>query len=291
MLQRYYLRILIGFVAVSCGSDYDNLTAKERKELSREIWLKENGKHGFNGHFQGTPIGMTLLDKIIQLDTTNCDALRELSVPYLKRGIPYEWKPIMDRAVACNPKIWQPHRGYLYLWFYRDYKKAIQDFDASDTLTPNFVDAPQGHSVDYWRGISYLGLQDYEGAKKYFKQHIETVTKESGEDWVEPNTFLYLGITHFENDNLEAAEINIDKMLKYTNNNSADGHYYKSKILMSRGSYKDASKYVDWAIDNYNLGYFNKRDYVEEIRQVYPQQLDSLKEAIVAKISAEQIRP
>ena len=40
-------------------------------------------------------------------------------------------------------------------------RKSIADFNASDSLT-TYLDYPQGHSVDFWRGIAYLGANDYD---------------------------------------------------------------------------------------------------------------------------------
>jgi len=68
--------------------DYSQLFAEERRLESREIWNEELSKHGFNGEFQGSPKSQMLLDKIIALDPGNCGAIREKSVPYVKRGIP-----------------------------------------------------------------------------------------------------------------------------------------------------------------------------------------------------------
>ncbi|MEW7289486.1 tetratricopeptide repeat protein [Aquimarina sp. 2304DJ70-9] len=284
-LLRYFLSFFMGLILISCSKNHDDLSVAQRRELSKEMYQEEVSKHGFDGPFQGTPIGMTLLDDILALDSTNCEALRAYSVPYLKRGIPHKWKRWFDKAVECDPKMWQPWRGYLYLWFYRDYKRAIDDFNASDTLTPNFIDSPQGHSVDYWRGIAYLGLKDYTNSIRYFDTHIATVTKDSGEDWVEPSAFLYLGIVHFENSNLEKANLNIDKALQYYQNVSADSHYYKALLQARNKAHAEALISVNKAIENYNQGYYSKRDYVEEIRQIYPQQLESLRNAISDSIS------
>ncbi len=281
--QRYFLSFFMGLIMISCSKNHNDVSVEQKKLLSKEMYQKEAAKHDFNGPFQGTPIGMTLLDDILALDSTNCEALRAYSVPYLKRGMPHKWKPWFDKAVECNPKMWQPWRGYLYLWFYRDYKKAIEDFNASDTLTPNFIDSPQGHSVDYWRGIAYLGLKDYTNSIHYFDMHIATVTKDSGEDWVEPSAFLYLGIAHYENAELKKASFNIDKALQYYQNTSADSHYYKALLHTHNNTYDEALISINEAIKNYKEGYYSKRDYVEEIRQIYPQQLKDLKNTIAKK--------
>ncbi|MDH7446416.1 tetratricopeptide repeat protein [Aquimarina sp. 2201CG14-23] len=280
-LPRYFLKISIALLVLSCnGNRYTDLSVEEKKALSKEIFEEEFVKHDHFGPIQGSPESMTLLDEIIELDPANCDALRELSVAYLKRGMPHEWKPRFDKAVACNPKIWQPHRGYLYLWFYRDYKKAIEDFNASDSLTPNFVDAPQGHSVDYWRGIAYLGLKEYSNSRHYFNKHVAKVTESSGEEWVEPNAFLYIGIGYYENSERKLAKESFLKALVNFKGFSADAHYYMALLELEDNNYEAALLSINKAIENYEMGYYEKRDYVEVIRQIYPEQLTEVKDRI-----------
>lgn len=182
----------------------------------------------------------------------------------------------MDRAVACNAAIWQPYRGYNYLWFYRDYNKAIADFDASDTLTPNFTDAPQGHSVDYWRGIAYLGLRDYEKSISYFDKYLTQITEESGEDWAEPTAFLYRGIAYYEKRNFEEALKDFDKLLFYNKDRSADGKYYKALILKEKEDCETARQLLAEAETDFANGYYNNRHYVETLYQIYPQDFEKL---------------
>lgn len=278
---RLFLSLTLVFVLISCSNEnHEHLSEEERKQLSKDIWYEELSKHGFNGPFQGTPKSETLLDKIIELDSNNCDALREKSVPYLKRGIPHRWKTFFDKAVACDSIKWQPWRGYLYLYFYRDYDKAIADFNASDRLTPNYIDAPQGQSVNYWRGMAYLGKSDYQNSINYFQIHIKTELEEVGEEWIEPSTFLYLGIAQYEQNDYEEAAINLSKVLNYNNGNSADANYYLSLIDLETGNIEDAERHLKASMANYEKGYFRYRDYVEEIRQIYAKDLTDLQKEI-----------
>ncbi len=276
-LLKYCLSILLlAIVFISCNENASNLSETERKQRSVALYQDAESLHAG----QGIPMVMTKLEEAVAMDPNNCDALRELSVAYLKRGVIDVWNTKFDKAVKCNPEIWVPWRGYLYLQFYRDYEKAIADFDASDTLTPNFTDAPQGQSVDYWRGIAYLGLKDYENSIKFQTRYIEEVTEENGEDWAEPTAFLYRGIAHYENKNLEAALLDFDKMILYNKNKTADGSYYKALVLFEQNKCEEAKKELDTAIQNFNLDYYNKHDYTEALKQIYIQDLNNLATAI-----------
>ena len=270
-LLKYCLSVIMVFSFFSCEEDgYSNLTLSERKALSMKV-MKEGEHLG-----QGSPISMSRIERAIAIDPNNCDAVRELSVAMLKRGLIDEWKPSFDKAVACNPKIWTPWRGYLYLQFYRDYDKAIADFNASDSLTPNFIDAPQGQSVDYWRGIAYLGKKNYESSIAYFSNYIETTTQETGEDWAEPTAFLYKAIAYYESGDMANSELAIDKFLFYNKNKTAEGHYYKALIALSTSNCILAKEKLELAYVNYKEGNLFRHPYTEVLRQLYVGDLDKL---------------
>ena len=276
-LLKYCLSLLLlALVFISCEEDISKLSQAERKQRSIALFQDAESLH----HGQGIPMVMTKLEEAITMDPNNCDALRELSVAYLKRGVIDRWNIKFEKAVECNPQIWVPWRGYLYLQFYRDYEKATADFDASDTLTPNFKDAPQGQSVDYWRGIAYLGLKDYKNSIKYLDLYIDEITKKNGEDWAEPTAFLYRGIAQYENRNPNAALKDFEKMILYNKNKTADGSYYKALLLFEENKCGEAKNALKTAKDNFKNGYFNKHDYTEALKQIYIQDLTSLEEAI-----------
>ena len=272
-LLKYFLSILAILVVLSCGVDSETKATSNRAEA--EKIYKEAIQF-----YQGTAIFQNGVIDAFTVDSTYDEAIRELSIAYLKRGYPHEWKKRIDIAVELNPEIWQGYRGYNYLWFYRDYERAIADFDATDTLTPNFKDAPQGHSVDYWRGIAYLGLNNHERSISYFDEYITSEVEEFGEDWVEVTAFLYRGIAYYEIGNFEEALSNFDKQLKYSRGRSADAKYYKALIFKSQNKTEEAKSLLDGALDDYNIGYYNNRPYVETLRQIYPEDIEVLKASL-----------
>ena len=232
------------------------LTSEEKVTLAEEMWLEVEKKHGI----QGSSEKMNFLEEIIRLNPKHCDA-RELSLAYLKRGMPNQWKPIFDWAVECDAVNWQPWRGYLYLYFYRDYQNAIADFNASDTLTPNHIDSTQGHSVDYWRGHAYLGAKDYENSIRYYQKHIAYVTQEWEEDWVEPDAFLNLAIAYYESNQFDKMPAELDQALQYYQNKLADTKYYYALYEQEQGNTKKALEWVKASIEDFYLGNSKKRGY------------------------------
>ena len=273
-LLRLFLSGCLVLIVLSCKKENINLDETERRARAMEIF--QSGLY----FPQGSPKSMTQIALAVDVDSTYAEALREYSVAYLKRGLPHKWKVWMDKAVYHDAKTWQPWRGYLYLWFYRDYQKAIEDFNASDTLTPNFIDQPQGHSVDFWRGIAYLGLKDYKNSISYWDKHISKETEEAGEDWVEIEAFLYRGIAYYESGEKIKAVENFNKIIEYFKS-SADAKFYLAKIHLESGEKQTALLLIEDAIADFNAGYFNQRPYVEALRQIYMEDLIHLKSEIM----------
>jgi len=272
------LKLSLSLILICCLSCNIEYLSKEQREKRAEFkWGEFLDAHGYR---QGSPANMKALEEILKLNPNQCDAIRELSIPYLKRGMPEEWKSIYDRAVECDAALWQPWRGYLYLYFYRDYEKAIADFNASDSLTPNHIDSPQGHSVDYWRGHAYLGAKDYDNSIRYYQKHIAHVTAEWGEDWLEPDAFLNLGIAFYEKKAFDKVSEQLDKALHHYQEKSADTKYYYALLEQEKGNHDRALIWVGAAIEDFLQGNSKKRPYNEEIRQVYLEQLIELEKEL-----------
>lgn len=254
-LKLFLSLILLSFF--SCDTEY--LSKEEREKKAASKWQNFLDNDGYS--LQGTPVNMKAVEEVLQLDPQFSDAWRELSAPYIKRGMPQEWKKYMDKAVISDSIRWRGWRGYLYLYFYRDYQKAIADFNATDSLTPDFIDAPQGHSVDYWRGHAYLGAKNYKKSIYYYQKHIAYVKQEFGEDWVEPDAFLNLAIAHYENKAFDSMPYYLDKALHYYQDKSADTKYYYALYHKNNGDSIKAMSYLESGIEDFLGGYYKRRNF------------------------------
>jgi tetratricopeptide (TPR) repeat protein len=253
---------------------YREYTSEQRKRMSIEHF--EQAEKHFN---QGSPENMELIETSLELDPNNSAAWRELSVPYLKRGLAHEWKPLFDKAVEVDPIQWQGWRGYLELYFYRDYESAIKDFNATDSLTPNFTDYPQGMSVDYLRGLAYLQLSEHEKALHYFTTYIEEVTKKNGEEWVDVNVFIYRAINHHRmKNNLDAIK-DLETCLKYYPQ-SSDAYYHLAVNYFELGKKENALKHITKAKELFGKGYFMQVSYVETFEQIYLSDIEETEKKI-----------
>lgn len=273
---KYFLSAA-AWVLLSQCKESDHLSEyslAERKKMS--VMHFENAERNY---VQGSKECMELLEIAVQLDPLNAAAWRELSVPYLKRGLPHEWKPLFDKAVEVDPVAWQGWRGYLKLFFYRDYESAIKDFDATDTLTPNVTDYPQSMSVDYLRGLAYFQMHDYNKALDYMTRYVDEVTNKHGEGWVDVDAFIHRAIVLLQLGDLSKAKLDLERCLKYSPQ-YADAHYHLSMIALEQNDYDAARQHIAEARLNFEKGYYLQRPYVETFGQIEIYDINFLEQRI-----------
>lgn len=98
LLSKYCLS-LTAVVLLACQGQEASTEYKRQQEADSLFKLERN-------YFQGSSESQELLQRVIDLDSTHDDALREIAIPFLKRGMPHLWKPLYDKAVAQDPQTW-----------------------------------------------------------------------------------------------------------------------------------------------------------------------------------------
>jgi len=250
-------------------------TEGEKEKLAVQMTNNLIGKFG-----QGSVSEVMVLREALQLQPTNATLWRELGVPYGKRGIATEFYENYRMAAQYDPLNWLGWRGYMYLYFYRDYEKAIADFDSLDKLTPNFVDYPQSTSIHFMRGICYLKLEQYDKALSFWDAHIEEELRTSSEDYIDPRTWLFQSITYFKMNEIKKAQESIDRGLNNVPEN-ADLLFWSAKLSLQNKDYNKAQIELEKAQTQFDKGYNNYRPYVEEFFQTYQSDIDELKKLLI----------
>lgn len=277
MKSQIYFLSLIGLCFIT------SCTQNEwyKKELSEET-IKEYAvqlrRGAFYSNYQGTVAEQMHHTEALTMDSTNAELWRELGTARVKRGILDEMEYFYGEAVKRHPEKWAGFRGYLYLYFYRDFPRAIADFNLGDQANGQ-VDYSQGQSHDYMRGISYYGLEDYQAANDALTKYIDKVTQDEGEEWVDVYAILYRGLALLKLERLDEAVVEFDRALKYYPNLS-DCFYHKAKVFVARGQFDLALEQLDLAEKNFKKGYFHQRPYVEVLEQIYLQDIAQLRNQI-----------
>jgi len=227
-------------------------------------------------YYQGSVAEVMVVNEAIKLRPEQADLWRELGIPYGKRGIAAPFQEYYSKAVKYDPLGWQGWRGYMYLYFYRDYERAIVDFNTIDDLTPAIVDYPQSTSVHFMRAICYLQLGEYEKAISFWDRHIEEELRISTEDYIDPRTYLFQGITYFKMGDLEKAKSSFERG---TTNHpyNADLWFWTAKLAFKNGDTSQVKQALDKAQTQFDKAYQNNRPYVEEFYQMYQADIDELR--------------
>ncbi len=249
-----------------------NHTPPQDDELSM-VYL-DSAQH----NYQGSVKNMTYLMKSVAHDSTNAEAYRELSIPYLKRGYPHLWFPLIAKTIREDPS-WCGYRGCNYLFFYRDYERALADFRATDTLTPGFTDFPQAMSVKYLKGLCFLGLEQYDSALFHFQSYIDEDSLKYGLEWVDQRVFLYRAVVQNRLKNYTTALRETRKGLSIFNQ-SADLNYHKAIAHMHLNQIDSARLCTDLAMKYFDMGYFHSQAYTEVQEQIYRSDIEELRLAL-----------
>lgn len=245
-----------------------NIPEASRKALSRQL------VSGHQFHYQGTVSETLLMQEALLYDSTNAVPYRELAAPAVKRGLTKDFYRYYQGAVRHDPIEWQGWRGYLYLYFYHDYERALADFQALDALTPNFVDYPQSTSILFMSGICYLQLEDYDQAILFFDRHINEELKTVEEAYIGTETFLFKGIAQYKQKDWAAAKATFERGLRNADGKSADLWFWLSRTEAELGNPEAAKTAVANAQLQFDRGYYHDRTYVDEFYQTYREQLE-----------------
>lgn len=246
-----------------------NLTEKEKQDMAKNLVYG-----GFNYH-QGTPSHKFLLFEAAKYDSTFPEIHRELGIPYLKRGIGHTFYPHFKKLIELDALNWQGWRGYNYLFFYRDYERALHDFIEMDKLTPDVVDHPQALNIDYLKAVCYLKMGQHENAIKFFNKQINYEIETVGIEYMEPVSFLYRGIAYWETNQIEKAKESFEMALGNDRKN-ADAAYWLAKYWYKKRNKNQSVKYSDLAKTHLQEGYHIGRPYVEAFYETYMADIEEL---------------
>lgn len=252
---------------------YTHLEIGERRKLSSDyVGLSKRLE-------QGSPDQMKALEKACRLNPRNEQAWTLLSAPYLYRGLYDEWHSHLEKAIELHPEESAPIRGMNKLFYFRDYAGALYDFDLTDTLT---VDKPdyiyinrKAKSVDYMRGLCYLGLKNYDTADQYFIKYYETESSKTGSIEIDNTAFLYRGMMANEQQDYTKAITILNEGLEY-GWPTADLYFQLAFAEFMSGNSIGAKQSLARCRELFDDGKYNRHRLYEVIGQLYERDINEL---------------
>jgi len=196
-----------------------------------------------------------------------------LSVQNTKNGNYNISIPALEKAYGINPKEVGAYYGWVLLYYYHDYEKALSILNKYDDSTPNFSDWPMGECIHYLKGLAYMQLTDYEDAIKEFDVSIENTSMENGEDWVNYEVFLNKGRCLKELGRYEDAILSYQKAIR--NFDKSSGAYYFMGLSQIELNQKEkACQNFSKALELIKKGYKSSDIYVELFHEIYERQVE-----------------
>lgn len=199
----------------------------------------------------------------------NADLFHEISVWNTKNGNYSLAVQYLDSAAKYDKEVYG-YYGWVSLYYYRDYQKAIDYLETYDSLTPNFSDYPMGESILNLKGMAYMNLSQYEKAISYFEKHIEFEKTKNGENWIDPISPYYRGICFEKLGNIEKAMESYDLALKIKPE-FPEALYHKALLTKEENTKKEM---LLKSLEYLNKGSEIQDVYIELFEKVYPQEIE-----------------
>jgi tetratricopeptide (TPR) repeat protein len=208
------------------------------------------------------------IDSLIAFCPQISSSYREKAIPLIKRGDYGKAFPLEDKSVDLEPEKWISYRAFLKCIFSKDYEGAIIDFDLAQKLVPGaFI---MDHSYFFYKGISYLELENYKEAEINLLRDIEIQVKSDKNTKAHYNSYLYLGINYFKVKNYEKAIINFKETLNQYEQ-MTEANYYIAMVYDALGKIKEKEKHLKIAQRSAVVGYSLNEDNLYYVN--YPFQI------------------
>ena len=184
----------------------------------------------------------------------------------------------LEKSIQIKPQEESAYYGWVLLYYYRDYKKALRILELQDEYTPNFSDAPVGEDIHYLKGLCHMQLQHYQIAIDEFNTYINNLAITHGEDFVDVYTFVQKGRCLSKLGKFEEAIQSYQKAIKYYQD-CTEAYYFTGLTQIKMRQKSKACNNFNTALEMINKGEKSTNLYVELFHEIYPQQIEqSIKE-------------
>ena len=209
------------------------------------------------------------LDSELAIVPHNAYLWQQKAMPLYKMHKYETGKPYLDSAVKYNPVKYLDYRAFMKCIFSKEYREAINDFEAARRLNGNI--GVMDHPYDFYEGLCYLQLNMFDSCTWYMDKCITQKTKTAGADWVHPLHWFYKGIAAYEKENFNMAITCFDSALaRYPG--FSDVQFYKALSLERMGKREDANVVMAEGLKNNRDGKTFNEDNI--FYELYPYQVN-----------------
>lgn len=279
ILMKKILLVKLTLLLFSCSNINSDEHPKEPiSKLTDEEVVEKYLKNGAWQQRIFSPEYQQYIDSAIAVKPEMAYLYQQKAMPFFKQRKYEAGMKILDKAVELDAKRFLDYRAFIKCVFAKTYHDAILDFREAKNLISKdgYI---MDHSYDFYIGLCYIQLNEFEKAAEIIRESIEKLVEEKGEEWVHHLDYFYLGIAFHELQQHEEAIKYFDKTLKKYKEFS-DAEYYKAISLYRSGKVDLAVELLSMCEQHFNMGYtINEANAIYE---EYPYQI-SMKHIDVLK--------
>lgn len=179
------------------------------------------------------------IDKGLAKDSTIAYLWQQKAMPLFKQGKYEIGMEFIDKAVGYDRQRWQDYRAFIKCIFAKTYREAIKDFEEYKKRYGNSY--VMDHTYDFYIGLSYLQLNEFEKAEQVFQKDYEYQINDKGKDWLHHLDLFYFGISRYEQKKYLDAITLFDEALNIYPNFS-EVQIFKADCLRKVGKSKEAKE-------------------------------------------------
>jgi tetratricopeptide (TPR) repeat protein len=227
-------------------------------------------------YYGNNKLGNELMNYGIQkLDTVTYEDYHEISVQNTKNGNYIAAIEALEKSSAMSPEI-NGYYGWVLLYYYHDYEKALEKLNAYDARTPEFNDAAVGEDIHFLKGLAHMKLGHYKTAIQEFDINIKNITKNYGEKWTNPYCSFYKARCFEKLDEYKKADECYNQAIQL-DTNCTEAYYFKALNLKRMKQMKTAKLNLNRSLELIKKGYKQTDVYVELFDEIY---VSDIEEAI-----------
>lgn len=262
------LLISMILTVLACGKEVDTKSLVENKtaefevdKVKQEKIVEKYLKNGAWKHELYSREWQEEIDKGLQEDSTIAYLWQQKAMPMFKQAKYEAGMVYIDKAVKYDRQRYQDYRAFIKCIFAKTYREAIADFeDYKERFGYSYV---MDHSYDFYIGLSYLQLNEFEKAEAVFQKDYDYQLNKHGKDWLHHVDLFYFGISRYEQKNYQGAIEVFDQALEIYPSFS-EVQIFKADCLRKIGKTEEA-------IELQKLGEINGRNghTINEANAIY----------------------
>lgn len=219
----------------------------------------------------------------MMLDSISADIYHGLSVQHLKNGNYTESYKYMSEAVKLDPRENAGYFGWVLLYYYRDYPKALEYLNMYDDFTPNFSDFPVGENIHYLKGLAFMKMNQLDSALTEFNGYIKEENDAGAADFIDVAVFIHRGRILAQRNQYSEAIKSCKKAIE-VNSKCLEAYYFVAESQANNNEFELALKNIDVAESLYRSNLKASDIYVELFHEIFLEDIIELKKHINARL-------